>query len=467
MKDILPSLLAFPTSGASAMASPNLALGGYGSSMALSAPAANGTYVKHGKARTRNTKSGMRVCHREYIQDIVFGLAGDYENVVALPINPGNTQMFPWLASIANRFETYSFRSLRFIYEPQCGTENEGTVMIAVDFDAVDPAPVDKLQFMTYDGAVRSPPWFASVYECAKYNLHKYKQYYITKDLVTPLSTDEKTYFVGNLFVATLSQADPFTAGELYVEYDIELSTPQLSDLASVAGFYMQNARLSNGTYTTPTYAAGELDVMIDFFSPNSYLNATYVIPNPGTYLVTMVAQNSVGTVGVSLLPMNPPVGISEASIIPLVTDVDFADGSGISLVAISNLNDVVWFKVVSSFSGVSAAPSICTLYITPIDSQGFQALKQYFTPPIAMAGTRMQRLLHMKEVSHRATRRTRLPPRLEAKPQAQTVVEEVTDDNQSVQLKRMSATATTPQVSKPAVLGQERYFGSPLTTGR
>ena len=140
----LAGLLAFPTSGAGAVASPGLALSrkGYSGSMALSAPAANGTYVKHGRARMKNAGAGMRVTHREYIEDVTFGGSGLYLNVIAEPINPGNRLLFPWLASIASRFETYRFNSLKFIYEPQCGTDTDGTVMIAVDFDAIDPPPV-------------------------------------------------------------------------------------------------------------------------------------------------------------------------------------------------------------------------------------------------------------------------------------------------------------------------------------
>jgi hypothetical protein len=411
MREILPNLLAFPTSGASAMASPNLALGGYNSSMALSAPAANGTYVKHNKARMRSNKSGMSVRHREYVQDITFGTPGDFNNMVALPINPGNRELFPWLSGISTRFETYRFNRLCFIYEPQCGTDNEGTVMMAVDFDAVDPPPVDKLQFMTYDGAVRSPPWFAGKYECAPYNLHKYKEYYITSELSTPTSTDEKTYYVGNIYVATQSQSTPFTAGELYVEYDVTLSTPQLDNIQSVAGYITQASRSVAGAYT-PIYATGELNPMINYFFPNSIASADYLIPNPGGYIVIIIAQavDDLGvfnvTIGTTINP--PPTGGSVAGELFLFGEGGSGAGVAAAIHFIVNLNDPVWFTVTSSFSLAMASTTI-SLLILPVDTTALRFLGPFATPPVNPLMSRFEAFCKRKAVQHMATHRSEI----------------------------------------------------------
>lgn len=411
LKEIVPALLAFPTSGASAMASPNLALGGYNSSMALSAPAANGTYVKHNKARMRSNKSGMSVRHREYVQDITFGTPGDFNNMVALPINPGNRQLFPWLSGISSRFETYRFNRLCFIYEPQCGTDNEGTVMMAVDFDAVDPPPVDKLQFMTYDGAVRSPPWFAGKYECAPYNLHKYKEYYITPELTTPTSTDEKTYYVGNIYVATQSQSTPFTAGELYVEYDVTLSTPQLDNIQSIAGYIAQTVRDIAGNYTL-AYTTGELNPMINPSTPNSLTNADYLIPNPGGYIVIAMAQsaNDTGvfniTIGTTINP--PPSGVSVASDLFLFSDDVGSNGVAISVHFIINLNDPVWFTIIASYALVTAN-TVIEVMILPVDTTALRFLGPFATPPVNPMMSRFEAFCKRRAVQHMATHKSEI----------------------------------------------------------
>jgi hypothetical protein len=399
----LLAMLPFPTSGASAMASPQLALGGYNNSMALSAPAANGTYVKHTKARMRSNKSGMSIRHREYIQDIAFGEAGMFNLAVQQPINPGNRNLFPWLSGISGRFETYRFNSLRFIYEPQCGTENEGTIMVAVDFDAVDPPPVDKLQFMTYDGAVRSPPWFASVYDCAQYNIHKYKEYYITRDQITPPTTDEKTYFVGNIFVATQSQSDPFTAGEFYVEYDVVLSTPQLD---SISGDQSKFFHVQANNNVDPAIIAedfGSLDVISE---PALLLwngdPVEVIISTPGAYHVTITAAGNAQNPIVDISVTGPPAGFAQTAIYPLgaAGNVNFGTNTALLL----GLTGPLWFTYDVSFEGSDRLDVF--IVISPLDAETYLGLGPQFTPPLVPLLTRREKLLNQMKFLHSAKNR-------------------------------------------------------------
>lgn len=395
-KELTPALLEalpFPTSGASAIASPNLGLTGYNHSMSLSAPAANGTYVKHTKARMRSSKSGMKIEHREYVQDISFSDAGQFSLAVALPINPGNRELFPWLSGIASRFETYRFNFLRFIYEPQCGTDNEGTVMAAVDFDAVDPPPVDKLQFMTYDGAVRSPPWFASVYECAAYNLHKAKEYYITRSLTTPLSTDEKTYFVGNVYVATQSMSTtPITSGELYVEYSVSLMTPQLDSISSDQSFFAHIAQANNSAPATILNQFGSLDVLLDpigWFSGNAEL----VIAEPGAYAITVITNETAGNPSVTFSTASPPTGFLQAGLylynsLNSANNVNYSVGTCLAV----SLTGPLWLSVTISTEEFNAMQSFVT--ITPLDQSTYSGLAPFFTPALAPeVASRLQKL--------------------------------------------------------------------------
>lgn len=451
LKEIVPAMLAFPTSGASAMASPNLALGGYGNSMALSAPAANGTYVKHTKAKMRSNRSGMNIRHREYVQDITFGEAGEYMNMVSAPINPGNRELFPWLAGIATRFETFRFNSLRFIYEPQCGTDNEGTVMMAVDFDAVDLPPVDKLQLMTYDGAIRSPPWFAGVYECAAYNLHKYKEYFITNSLTTPLSTDEKTYFVGNIYVATQSQSASFTAGELYVEYDVVLSTPQLSTISYVDGKYLIASRSTSGDYTT-VLEAGDLDVMVG--STPDISNSQYVIPTPGGWLVSVSAFSAdlTGSLETAVTTSSPAAGFEEASIYQVsnVNGQNYPaqpEGVAIYSAIVIQLNGPTFFRVLSSFIGLSTDVSFGVL-ITPIDASIMRVIGPLSSPVINPRPDRFTSFMHKREVLAKPKRNKPLlledsnPP-----PKVETLA------------KKLSSTPIFPGFKHPAVPVKSRVM--------
>jgi hypothetical protein len=123
-------------------------------------------------------------------------------------------------------YESYVFHSLRFEYMPSVGTTVNGVVVLAVDYDALDPGPADKASLMQTHGAVRGSPWDYTVLQCDRPDLTKLPERY-TRKAVWAGNGDLKTYDVGNLFVATHGQAGTTTIGELYVTYDVELRTPQ------------------------------------------------------------------------------------------------------------------------------------------------------------------------------------------------------------------------------------------------
>lgn len=165
--------------------------------------------------------------HREYIADILAGMGTPTPfDLTAVAINPGQAATFPWLSKIAANYESYVFDSLKFCYETEAPSSLGGTLVLTVDYDASDSAPVSKAQAMTYRSAVRSAPWTACEHISLGEDLHKSKTYYVRPGAQPP-STDIKTYDVGNLFVisqgVTTSQA---TMGELYVEYSVRLLTP-------------------------------------------------------------------------------------------------------------------------------------------------------------------------------------------------------------------------------------------------
>jgi len=107
-------------------------------------------------------------------------------------------------------------------------------MMMAVDFDAADAAPTTKQQLLAYQGAVRSAPWQRCAYIAAKTNLRKFGIQRYVRSAALASNLDIKTYDVGNLFVATQGTTVTGSLAELYVDYDVELFTPQLTAAESV-----------------------------------------------------------------------------------------------------------------------------------------------------------------------------------------------------------------------------------------
>lgn len=167
----------------------------------------------------------MRVRHREFFADVNGNATGVF-TVQSFSVNPGQASLFPWLSTVANRFEKYRFRRLEIDYQPACSVTTVGTVMAAYDTDAADPAPTSKVQLMAYQNAARSAPWGRYSTHCP---LVGQGDRYVRRGGV-PQNTDIKTYDMATLFVAISSTAAAGQLGELYVEYDVDLMVPQLAD---------------------------------------------------------------------------------------------------------------------------------------------------------------------------------------------------------------------------------------------
>jgi len=192
----------------------------------VSVPQSIGTKITTSSPSILSAYSGdgrVRVRHREYIADIAGSVAFAATSFV---VNPGIVGTFPWLSVLAANFESYKFNSLCFQFSTEKSASTNGSLMIAVDYDANDAAPATKTVMMAYHNAVRCPVWSETKYVSDKQDLMKLPQRYIRAGAVS--GTDLKTYDVGNLFIATAGCADTTALGELYVIYDVELITPQL-----------------------------------------------------------------------------------------------------------------------------------------------------------------------------------------------------------------------------------------------
>jgi hypothetical protein len=197
----------------------------------VTAPVAVSRKIRTGQPRVISTSTGdIRVVHREYIRDIPGSVAFA---ATELPINPGQSQLFPWLSTLASRFESYRFQKLRFALNTLAPTSATGTVALAVDYDAADAAPTSKLQAMSYRSSVRDAPWKDLDFESNPQDLHRANNLYVRTVSALPANLDIKTYDVGNLFVVTQGQAGVTAVSELYVEYDVQLITPQIDSLGA------------------------------------------------------------------------------------------------------------------------------------------------------------------------------------------------------------------------------------------
>lgn len=297
-----------------------------------------------GNAYTASGDGRIRVRHREFIGDVAGSVAFA---VTALGINPGLATMFPWLSTIAGQFESYCFESLRFCFETSKSASTSGTLLLAVDYDAGDAVPVNKQQMMSNRTKNRNAVWAECVINCDKQDLKKLPQRFIR---LGSLSADQdiKTYDTGNFQYATKSCADTTEIGELYVEYDVHLMTPQ-NDLSGQLS--ASSARLTSVTGPTRAAPFGTASSWTGGLTVSS-VGATITWGKVGQYLVYLRYTGTVITdVGLT------PTGTATTSVISSETNHSTAATVGTNqlLVTVNNVGETTILDFTASCTTLTA----------------------------------------------------------------------------------------------------------------
>jgi len=176
------------------------------------------------------------VSAREYVGDVVSSTS--FVNNV-FNLNPGNPSLFPRLSVTARGYEQYEFLGLIVEFRPTAGsaiasTNNAlGTVIMATNYDVLDPPFANKQSMEAYQYTVSSVPCNSSIHpvEC-KRSLNVLDTLYV-RQISQPQNADQRFYDLGLFQLATVGQqAAGVTLGEIWVSYHIRLLKPRLPDLA-------------------------------------------------------------------------------------------------------------------------------------------------------------------------------------------------------------------------------------------
>jgi len=221
---------------------------GYNQSMPLppipgkmsSAPVSLQRQVRTQRAKISSLKNGdCRIVHREYIGEVVAGAGTPSAfNVNQYSLNPGLQQSFPWLSKIAQNYESYKFNRFQVCYETEAPSSLGGSLVIALDYDALDVAPATKQQALAYRESVRSAPWSPCCHYSLQEDLHKLKSHYVRFG-AAPANSDLKTYDAATINIITQGVTTAAaTCGEVYFEYDILLMSPLYEPIYSSGSLY-------------------------------------------------------------------------------------------------------------------------------------------------------------------------------------------------------------------------------------
>lgn len=239
-------------------------------------------------------KNSMTVSESEFVAAVTVANQPNFNNV-AYAINPGNATLFPWLSTIAGRFEKYTFTRLNFVYKKEVSEFNTagsaGKVMMSVDFDASDPAPTTKQQIedtVPHSDAMPSQSFGLSLGAKDLAHPNTIARYVRTGGL--PGASDIKTYDVGNFNIATQGVTQNVEIGELHVNYTVKFEKPVLEATAAPANNQVTQYQSATDVLTTATahtMSWGTTDT-----NGLSVANAAGVLtPTAGNYLFIATLQ--------------------------------------------------------------------------------------------------------------------------------------------------------------------------------
>lgn len=155
-------------------------------------------------------------------------------SVMGLRLSPSNETTFPWLANVAGLFDKFRFRKLSFTFVTTKPTNTQGTVSMAVDFDAYDSTPTNVIQMSNLAKFTTNPVYVNKTVEIPL-NHPGNRSWYYNFDGSTG---DLKTYNLGTFYICLAGVTEKNSHGYLVVNYDVELcdKNPKLTKTKSTMG---------------------------------------------------------------------------------------------------------------------------------------------------------------------------------------------------------------------------------------
>lgn len=177
---------------------------------------------------------GMMVCHREYIRDIVSNGTGSTFSLESFNINPAQSNLFPWLSTIAASYEEYIVHGMVFEFKTTSAdslpTTNTalGTVIMATQYNVNSNLFTNKIEMENYQFAQSCKPSISQMHavECSKSN-RNVNQYFI-RDKPLSSTQDPSLYDFARFNIATTGFQAASNIGELWCSYMIELRLPKI-----------------------------------------------------------------------------------------------------------------------------------------------------------------------------------------------------------------------------------------------
>lgn len=186
-----------------------------------------------------NSSGGTTIRYTEYLQDIITGQPNSFSSESFL-INAGNSKTFPWLSQLAENYEQFEIEGMIFEFKSTSSDALNstntalGTVMLATQYDVLDPPFTSKQEMLNYQYAscVKPSQSVMHMIECDPRQTTVNELYTLASndaEINVPSMSDARLYYLGRTTVATTGfQGTNVNVGQLHVTYQVRLLKPKL-----------------------------------------------------------------------------------------------------------------------------------------------------------------------------------------------------------------------------------------------
>jgi hypothetical protein len=308
------------------------------------------------------------VCHREYLGDIL-GTAS-FANA-QYPLNPGLSQTFPWLSTVAENYQEYKFHGVVFEFRPLITdfvtNGAPGVVIMATNYNADAPIYINKQQMENSEFAVSVKPTIALMHgvECEVTQTILPQRY--VRNGAVPLGQDLRLYDYGNFQFATQSNPTQ-NLGELWVSYCVEFFKPILPQ--TVGGTVSSGHIYKTGV--TATAPLGDTGVIISgpLLLQAVATTLTFLAQPSTKYYVSIIWYAASGAVTIPNFTSNGAGTISNSfhngtEAFPSVNGTPKASYTTI----VQGTTTGGLMNLVFGANGVFTAPASVDIFVTELDS--------------------------------------------------------------------------------------------------
>lgn len=327
------------------------------------------------------TDQSVTIRHREFIKTVTG--SQDFTVQDSFQINPGNPLLFPWLSTIANRFQEYRIKGMVFHYIPTSGTAISssssalGAVMLQTSYRANDSPPSSKAEVLNEYWSSESVPSqaFCHPIECDPKENPFNVQY--VRNGALPSGDNILLYDLGTTHVCTQGMQSPNVVGDLWVSYEIELKKPIIDSnvTRSVStGVAVGVSPTSTALFPQTGYqSAGAILVeRVDSMTlrlPAGLLGdwLTVLTFTGGTNTTAVNMSGSITYTNADLILLNPLTGANQNATIKTGTTDGIGGAALIRAIRVRDRSLPVVITFPTTFS--IGSPLNSNFYITPYDA--------------------------------------------------------------------------------------------------